>query len=100
MLLCFRHQLNCKKNKVDNCTPRKPNAHLAQRLNAALSSPPNNEDFKDDSEKPLSKSLIGGNMNVRKTMVITLGHQERVVQGLLCRHKSYLLSCCIYMFLF
>lgn len=79
---CFRHQLNRKKNKVDELF-RKPKVHIARLVGECLSRPDNSDDFKEEVDKTLSKSLGGGSMNVCKTKVITLEHQERIVQGLL-----------------
>ena len=81
MGFCFRHKLNGKKNKVDDFPKKKPCAYSRQKLTECLSSPSDNEDLKDNVEKPLSKSLVGGSMNVLKTRVIAVGHPERVAQG-------------------
>ena len=93
-----RHELNRKKNKVDEYI-RKPKVHSAHILGDSLSRLDNNDDFKDEVEKALSKSLGGGSMNVCKTRVITLVHQERVVQGLLysTSHLVFLLYLSIYL---
>lgn len=83
LLICLRHKLNCKKNKIDDYPIRKPNSYSAQRLNAHLSNV-SNEDIEDEPcPKPLSKSLVGGSMNICKTRVIAFLQPERVVQGLL-----------------
>lgn len=81
LLLYFRHKLNCKRNKVDNYSIRKPNAYQAHHLKALLSK---NDDYSDDTCKmPLSKSLLGGNMNVLKTRMLVFVQPERVLQGVL-----------------
>lgn len=80
LAFCVRYQLNGKKNKVDNYS-RKPNSYPAQHLMACLSNVSNNEDFKDDScVSPLSKSLVGGSMNICKTRILNFVEQ---VQGAL-----------------
>ena len=79
----IRHQLNCKKNKAENNAIRKQSLYSPQLLAAGLSSLSNDEDLKDDaSTKPLSKSLVGGSMNVCKLRVLNFMLPERVVQGL------------------
>lgn len=78
----FRFQLNCKKSKVDEYPMRKSNAFPAQQLMSQLSSDSNSENLKDDTCKmPLSKSLVGGNMNVCKTRILNFVQTERVLQG-------------------
>ncbi|KAL0319464.1 UNVERIFIED_CONTAM: protein PHYTOCHROME-DEPENDENT LATE-FLOWERING [Sesamum angustifolium] len=81
-VVAMRCQLNCKKNKVDEYPMRKPNAYSAQQLVSHLSSDSNNENLKDETCKmPLSKSLIGGNMNVCKTRILNFIQTERIIQG-------------------
>lgn len=83
MDFCFRHKLNCKKNKVENPI-RKPNTYPLQPLSTYLSTASNNEDLKDDaSMKSLSKSLAGGSMNTYKIRVLKFVQPERIPQGLL-----------------
>lgn len=71
---CFRHQLNRKKSKVDDQHPiRKPNAYPTQRLAEFLSDISTNEDSKDDADaRSLSKSLVGGSMNICKIRIIKI----------------------------
>lgn len=77
----FRHQLNCKRNKVEDCPVKKP-TFSPQELLGRLSMASHNEDIKDDTCKmPLSKSLAGGSMNVCKLRVLNFVQAERVVQG-------------------
>ncbi|KAJ0096396.1 hypothetical protein Patl1_29055 [Pistacia atlantica] len=76
----MRYQLNSRKNKVDDCQMRKPNSYSAQNLLACLNSVSNNEDFKDEL-RPLSKSLLGGNMNISKYRVLNFVNPERILQG-------------------
>lgn len=83
---CIRQKLNDKKNKVEDLSIRKPNSYSPQHLIRHLSYVPNSEDFKDDAcPMPLSKSLVGGNMNICKTRVIVFVQPDRVVQGLFCQ---------------
>ncbi|GMJ08405.1 PHYTOCHROME-DEPENDENT LATE-FLOWERING [Hibiscus trionum] len=65
----MRCQLNRKKNKVDEYHVRKTSSHSPQLISACLTSLSSNEDFKDDLN-PLSKSLIGGNLNTDKTRIL------------------------------
>jgi hypothetical protein len=81
---CLRFQLNCKKNKVDEFRIRESNSFRAQELLHQLSADSSNENFKDETCKmPLSKSLIGGGINVCKTRVLNFVQTERIIQGLL-----------------
>lgn len=80
--LSFRYQLNSKKNKVDECPVRKPNAYPTQQLLVHLSGDSNNETIIDETFK-LSKSLIQGSVNICKRRVLTFTQTERVLQGLL-----------------
>ncbi|KAH9626210.1 hypothetical protein KSS87_000089 [Heliosperma pusillum] len=68
-VVAMRHQLNCKKNKVDEF-PRKPRAFSARGLLGCLSGVSNNE-YVDDSRE-MSKSLVGGHVNVCKIRVVNL----------------------------
>ncbi|KAJ6963255.1 protein PHYTOCHROME-DEPENDENT LATE-FLOWERING [Populus alba x Populus x berolinensis] len=78
----MRHQLNCKKNKVDDYSITKQNTYSLQNLSVHLSNSANNEEFKDDSNaRQLSKSLAGGNMNICKTRFMDFALPERVLQG-------------------
>ncbi|XP_061949434.1 protein PHYTOCHROME-DEPENDENT LATE-FLOWERING [Populus nigra] len=81
-IVTMRHQLNCKKNKVDDYSITKPNTYSLQNLSDHLSNSANNEEFKDDSNaRQLSKSLAGGNMNICKTRFMDFTLPERVLQG-------------------
>ncbi|KAI9401762.1 hypothetical protein POPTR_001G165800v4 [Populus trichocarpa] len=81
-IVTMRHQLNCKKNKVDDYSITKPNTYSLQNLSEHLSNSANNEEFKDDSNaRQLSKSLAGGNMNICKTRFMDFVLPERVLQG-------------------
>ncbi|KAG2722576.1 hypothetical protein I3760_02G133100 [Carya illinoinensis] len=79
-MVTMRHQLNCKKNKVDNI--RKPNTYPLQPLSTYLSTASNNEDLKDDAStrSSLSKSLAGGSMNICKIRVLKFMQPERIPQ--------------------
>ncbi|XP_043720527.1 protein PHYTOCHROME-DEPENDENT LATE-FLOWERING-like isoform X2 [Telopea speciosissima] len=78
----MRHQLGCKKNKVDDHPAvKKPMVYSTQQLSFSLSNV-NNEDLKDAAcERPLSKSFIGGSMNICKTRVLTFLQTEHRFQG-------------------
>ncbi|KAK9734435.1 hypothetical protein RND81_04G139400 [Saponaria officinalis] len=68
-IVTTRHQLNYKKNKVEEF-PKKPRAFSAHRLQGCLASTANNEYY--DGSRALSRSLIGGNVNVCKMRVVSL----------------------------
>ncbi|KAB5574045.1 hypothetical protein DKX38_001239 [Salix brachista] len=77
-----RHQLNCKKNKVDDYPITKTSTYSPQNLSIYLSNSANFEEFKDDTNaRQLSKSLAGGNMNICKTRFMDFTLPERVLQG-------------------
>ncbi|KAF9587950.1 hypothetical protein IFM89_006275 [Coptis chinensis] len=77
-----RHKLNHKKNKVDDYPVRKPMSYSTQLLSSHLSNALINEELKDpNNPNPMSKSLIGGSMNVCKTRALTFLQTERRVQG-------------------
>ncbi|KAI3711946.1 hypothetical protein L1987_70495 [Smallanthus sonchifolius] len=79
-MLTIRHQLNLKKNKVDEY--KETTSFSMQQLNHFLFNDQNNENPKDDDCKmPLSKSLVGGSMNVCKTRFLNFKQTERVLQG-------------------
>ncbi|KAK6124703.1 hypothetical protein DH2020_041558 [Rehmannia glutinosa] len=80
-MVTMSHQLNNKKNKVEEYPIRKPNTYSAQHLATHLSSDSNNENLKDETCKSLSKSLVGGNMNVCKTRILAFTQSERIIQG-------------------
>ncbi|XP_074294813.1 protein PHYTOCHROME-DEPENDENT LATE-FLOWERING-like [Silene latifolia] len=69
-VVAMRHQLNCKKkNKADDF-PRKPRAFSARELLGCLAGASNNENVDDSRE--MSKSLVGGHVNVCKIRVVNL----------------------------
>ncbi|KAI4330719.1 hypothetical protein MLD38_028978 [Melastoma candidum] len=75
-MVTMRHQLNRKKKAVDHPV-KKPGTFSADNLMLCLHNTSNSEVFKDDSsEMPLSKSIIGGNMNIYKIRVMNLTHQD------------------------
>ncbi|KAG6428824.1 hypothetical protein SASPL_106861 [Salvia splendens] len=81
-MVAMRFQLNCKKGKVEEYPIRKPNAFSAQQLMSHFSSDSNNENLKDETcQMPLSKSLVGGSMNVCKTRILNFIQAERILQG-------------------
>ncbi|PIN09556.1 hypothetical protein CDL12_17857 [Handroanthus impetiginosus] len=81
-MVTMRCQLNRKKSKADEYPMRKPNTYSAQKLMACLSSDSNNENLKDETCKmPLSKSLVGGSMNVCKIRILNCIQSERIIQG-------------------
>ncbi|KAJ0745003.1 putative transcription factor Spt20 [Helianthus annuus] len=78
--LTVRYQLNLKKNKVDEYSTNM--VFSTQQLNHHLLNDLNTENPKDeDCKMPLSKSLVGGSMNVCKTRVLNFVQTERVLQG-------------------
>ncbi|KAK9078386.1 hypothetical protein SSX86_002443 [Deinandra increscens subsp. villosa] len=79
-MLTARYHLNLKKNKVDDYITN--TTFSTQQLYHHLSNDLNNENPKDEACKmPLSKSLVGGSMNVCKTRVLNFMQTERVLQG-------------------
>ncbi|KAD6794839.1 hypothetical protein E3N88_05735 [Mikania micrantha] len=78
--LTVRYQLNMKKNKVDECLTT--TTFPTQQLRHYLFNDLTNENLKDEACKmPLSKSLLGGSMNVCKTRVLNFVQTERMQQG-------------------
>ncbi|KAI7733316.1 hypothetical protein M8C21_000231, partial [Ambrosia artemisiifolia] len=79
-LLTVRYQLNLKKNKIDEY--KATTTFSTQQLNHFLYNDQNNENPKDeDCKMPLSKSVVGGSMNVCKTRILNFKQDERVPQG-------------------
>ncbi|KAI3775149.1 hypothetical protein L1987_49718 [Smallanthus sonchifolius] len=79
-MLIARYQLNLKKNKVDEYSTNL--AFSTKELSHHLFNDLNIENPKDEACKmPLSKSLVGGSMNVCKTRVLNFVQTERVLQG-------------------
>ncbi|KAL8242732.1 hypothetical protein R6Q59_013034 [Mikania micrantha] len=75
-LLTARYQLNMKKNKVDEY--KDTTSYSSQELNHFLYNDQNNENPNDeDCKMPLSKSLVGGSMNVCKTRVMDFMQTEQ-----------------------
>ena len=63
---------------------RKPNTYPEKQLRDHLSNDSIGENFKDETCKmPLSKSLVGGSINVCKTRVLNFVQTEPIPQGLL-----------------
>nr|XP_016436118.1 PREDICTED: uncharacterized protein LOC107762289 isoform X1 [Nicotiana tabacum]XP_016436119.1 PREDICTED: uncharacterized protein LOC107762289 isoform X1 [Nicotiana tabacum] len=87
-MVTTRFQLNRKKNKVDEYSRRKQNVYPAQQLLLHLSNNSNNENFKDEiCRMALSKSLVGGSMNICKKRALTILQTEEVLQGLSALHS-------------
>ncbi|EPS67659.1 hypothetical protein M569_07116 [Genlisea aurea] len=81
-IVSVRHKINLRKIKVNEYPNRKSNAHSTQWLNAIFSSDSVNEHLNDETcEMPLSRSLVGGNMNVFKTRILNFVQTERIIQG-------------------
>ncbi|KAJ6327386.1 hypothetical protein OIU78_014300 [Salix suchowensis] len=77
-----RHQLNRQKNKVDDYPIRKPKTYSPQNLSLHLSNSTSNEEFKNDTNATqLSKSLVGGNMNICKMRFMDFIITEGVLHG-------------------
>ncbi|MCL7040189.1 hypothetical protein MKW94_013120, partial [Papaver nudicaule] len=90
-MVAQRHQLNCKKNKVDNIPSKEPVSYSTQHLQMRLSNVSNYEDFKDSScVTPLSKSLIGGSMNVCKRRALEFS--QGYVVSIIHRRNRLILS--------
>ncbi|KAK7275550.1 hypothetical protein RIF29_16669 [Crotalaria pallida] len=79
-MVTMRHQLNVKKNKGDDYPMRKQNTYSTQLLTEYFSNAMNNDGIIDESSS-LSKSLVGGSMNVCKLRHLSFIFPERVVQG-------------------
>ena len=70
---------------MDEHPIRKATKYSPQQLLGHLSSDLNSENFRDETcTMPLSKSLVGGSMNVCKTRVLNFVQTDRILQGLLC----------------
>ncbi|XP_047310415.1 protein PHYTOCHROME-DEPENDENT LATE-FLOWERING-like [Impatiens glandulifera] len=82
-IISARFQLNRKTNKgVENYHVRNPGKFPAEKIASFLSSDSNNENTGDETcTMPLSKSLVGGNMNVCKTRVLNFVQTEQILQG-------------------
>ncbi|KAF5181649.1 Phytochrome-dependent late-flowering [Thalictrum thalictroides] len=81
-MLTQRRQLNRKKKKGDDYPARKPLSYSTQLISSHLSDGQNSEDLNDSTcMTPLSKSLIGGNMNVCRIRALTFVQTERRLQG-------------------
>ncbi|XP_073271435.1 protein PHYTOCHROME-DEPENDENT LATE-FLOWERING-like [Primulina huaijiensis] len=81
-MVSMRCQLHRKKSKVDEYPIRKHNTFSSQQLLLQLSSDSSNGNLNDEMCKmPLSKSLVGGHMNVLKTRILNFLQTERVIQG-------------------
>ncbi|KAK1414213.1 hypothetical protein QVD17_29954 [Tagetes erecta] len=79
-MLTVRYKLNLKKNKVDEY--KGTTAFPTKQLNHFLFNNQNNENLEDeDCKMPLSKSLVGGSLNVCKTRVLNFMQTERILQG-------------------
>ncbi|KAK9060535.1 hypothetical protein SSX86_021239 [Deinandra increscens subsp. villosa] len=79
-MLTARYQLNMKKNKVDEY--KETTSFSPQQLTHFLFNDQNNENPKDEACKmPLSKSVVGGSMNVCKTRVLDFFLEEHVLPG-------------------
>lgn len=80
--LLFRFQLNSKKSKVAQPANVKVSGFSANLLPTHLLNDSNSDNLKDEScILPLSKSLVGGSMNVCKTRILNFIQTERILQG-------------------
>lgn len=79
-MVTMRHQLNFKKNKGEDYHIKKQNTYSPQHLTALIANATNNEGLIEESIS-LSKSLVGGSMNMCKMRILTFCLPERVVQG-------------------
>ncbi|XP_022147223.1 uncharacterized protein LOC111016216 isoform X2 [Momordica charantia] len=81
-MVTAKHQLNCKKNKVNEYPIRKPSTFSAHNLAVHLANASISDDLKDDAcQRKMSKSLAGGSLNSCKRRVLTFMLQERIHQG-------------------
>ena len=65
---------------MDEYPIRKPSTYPTQPLSVLLSSDANSENFRDETCS-LSKSLVGGNMNICKIRVLNIVQTDRILQG-------------------
>ncbi|QCE02363.1 Transcription factor Spt20 [Vigna unguiculata] len=79
-MVTMRHQLNFKKNRVEDFQMKKQNVYVTSPIAPYIASSTSSEGVIDDSIS-LSKSLIGGSMNACKMRILTFCVPERVVQG-------------------
>uniref|UniRef100_A0A803KQY6 Uncharacterized protein n=1 Tax=Chenopodium quinoa TaxID=63459 RepID=A0A803KQY6_CHEQI len=77
-VVAMRHQLNRKKNKVDEY-PRRSRPSSSQELQLCLSNASNYEYSKDEISTSLSKSLVGGSMNACKIRIVTVQPQANML---------------------
>ncbi|KMT04790.1 hypothetical protein BVRB_7g169660 isoform A [Beta vulgaris subsp. vulgaris] len=73
-MVAMRHQLNRKKNKVEEY-PRRSRASSSQELQYCLTNAGNYEYSKDEIFTSMSKSMVGGSMNVCKIRMVTVQPQ-------------------------
>ncbi|KAG6395660.1 hypothetical protein SASPL_141783 [Salvia splendens] len=80
--VAMRYQLNCKKGKDDEYLMSKSSTYSTQQLVSHLSSDSNNENLKDKTgQMPLSKSLVGGSMDVCRTRSLNFIQTVQILQG-------------------
>ncbi|KAL2336399.1 hypothetical protein Fmac_010845 [Flemingia macrophylla] len=79
-MVTMRHQLNFKKNKGEDYPIKKQNTYSTHQITALIANATNNEGLIEESIS-LSKSLVGGSMNMCKMRILTFCLPERVVQG-------------------
>eukprot|EP00262_Sarcandra_glabra_P015506 TRINITY_DN4786_c0_g2_i1.p1 TRINITY_DN4786_c0_g2~~TRINITY_DN4786_c0_g2_i1.p1 ORF type:complete len:754 (+),score=190.49 TRINITY_DN4786_c0_g2_i1:69-2330(+) len=80
-LVTQRHRLHYKKNKIDRHFERKPLSHSPHMLALHLSRIEENNDMKDVTDANMSKSTLGGSINIPKTRVMTFMRPGRIYQG-------------------
>ncbi|KAI3879410.1 hypothetical protein MKW92_012625 [Papaver armeniacum] len=81
-MLTQRHQLNCKKKKEDSISVRKPASYSTHLVSMCLSDVSDTEELREPNcITQLSKSLVGGSMNICKVRALNFCQNEHKFQG-------------------
>ncbi|KAI3945516.1 hypothetical protein MKW98_018333 [Papaver atlanticum] len=81
-MLTQRHQLNCKKKKEDSISVTKPASYSTHLISLGLSDVSTTEEFREPNcITQLSKSVVGGSMNICKVRALNFCQNEHKFQG-------------------
>ncbi|XP_026430076.1 protein PHYTOCHROME-DEPENDENT LATE-FLOWERING-like isoform X2 [Papaver somniferum] len=81
-MLTQRHQLNCKKKKEDSISVTKPASYSTHLISVCPSDVSNTEELREPNcITQLSKSLVGGSMNICKVRALNFCQNEHKFQG-------------------
>ncbi|KAI3949776.1 hypothetical protein MKW92_039966 [Papaver armeniacum] len=81
-MLTQRHQLNCKKKKEDSISVTKPASYSTHIISMSLSDVSDTEELSEPNcITQLSKSLVGGSMNICKVRALNFCQNEHKFQG-------------------